>query len=49
MDQYEVTNEQYCQFLNDGNARQWNEKQEIEKQGARFVAKCCKERWPELG
>ena len=46
MDQYEVTNQQYCQFLNDGSARHWNEKQEIEKQGTKFVSKCCKERWP---
>ncbi|MFH1264450.1 MAG: SUMF1/EgtB/PvdO family nonheme iron enzyme [Planctomycetota bacterium] len=46
MDQHEVTNEQYCRFLNDGNARHWNEIEEIEKQGEEFVPKCSRERWP---
>jgi putative intracellular protease/amidase len=46
VDQYEVTNDQYCKFLNDDNARHFSKKQEIERRGDRFVPKCCKERWP---
>ena len=46
MDRYEVTNEQYCEFLNDGHAGHFHDKQEIERRGDRFVPKCCKERWP---
>jgi len=46
LDQYEVTNERYSEFLNDANAGHWNEKQEIVKEGARFVPKPNKERWP---
>ena len=46
IDQYEVTNEQYCEFLNDGYAAHFDVKQEIEKRGDRFVPRCCKERWP---
>jgi iron(II)-dependent oxidoreductase len=46
MDQYEVTNEQYCDFLNDGQSQHFNDKQEIEQRGDRFVPKGCKERWP---
>ena len=46
MDQYEVTNEQYCEFLNDGNGKHWNPKQEIEKKNGKFVPKAGKERWP---
>jgi len=46
MDQYEVTNEQYCQFLNDGHSENYNDKQEIEKHGDRFLPNRSKERWP---
>ena len=46
MDQYEVTNRQYCDFLNDGNAKHWHAKQEIEKIGERFVPKKDRQRWP---
>ncbi len=49
MDQYEVTNEDYCQFLNEGKGKHdehWNEKQDIEKKGDKFVPKEGKERWP---
>ncbi len=46
MDRYEVTNAEYCRFLNDGHARQWNEKQEIENQSGKLVPKPGKERWP---
>jgi formylglycine-generating enzyme required for sulfatase activity len=46
MDQYEVTNEQYCKFLNDGNAQCWNENQEIEKRDGKFAPKPGKERLP---
>ena len=46
IDQYEVTNEQYCDFLNNGDSQHFSDKQEIEKRGDRFVPKCCKERWP---
>ena len=46
IDRYEVTNEQYCEFLNDGYAAHFDVKQEIEKRGDRFVPRCCKERWP---
>lgn len=35
IDQCEVTNGQYCRFLNDGNAKHWNPDQEIENQGVR--------------
>jgi len=48
MDQYEVTNEQYCAFLNAdaAHARFWNDKQEIDNKGGRFVPRAGKERWP---
>lgn len=49
MDQFEVTNEQYCQFLNDGKGKHdqhWNDKQEIDKKDGKFVPKAGKERWP---
>jgi len=46
MDQCEVANEQFCAFLNDGNGKCWNAKQEIEKKGGRFVPKEGKGRWP---
>lgn len=48
MDQYEVTNGQYCEFLNTeaGHARYWNDKQEIEKKDGKFVPKEEKDRWP---
>lgn len=46
MDQCEVTNEQFCEFLNDGDAGHFNDKQEIEKQGDRYLPKTGKERWP---
>lgn len=49
MDQHEVTNEQYCQFLNDGKGQgpqHWNDKQEIDNQGGKFLPKAGKERWP---
>jgi len=48
MDQHEVTNEQYCEFLNADAARatHWYDKQEIEQQDGKFVAKAGKERWP---
>jgi formylglycine-generating enzyme required for sulfatase activity/putative intracellular protease/amidase len=49
MDQYEVTNEQFCEFLNDGHPEHFHHKQEIDKQGERYVPKCCKERWPAHG
>lgn len=46
MDQYEVTNEAFCRFLNDGNGAAWNEQQEIERREETFVAKPGRERWP---
>jgi putative intracellular protease/amidase len=46
MDQCEVTNRQYCQFLNEGNAEHWNPDQEIEKQDAKYAPKPGKEEWP---
>jgi len=46
MDQYEVTNGEYCRFLNDGNAKSWNADQEIEKQDGKFAPKPGKEKWP---
>jgi len=46
MDQYEVTNTEYCAFLNDGNGKHWNADQEIEKQGDQFVPKSGMNRWP---
>lgn len=53
MDQYEVTNEQYCAFLNDrgedgksDHTKYWNDKQEIEKKDDKFVPKADKARWP---
>jgi len=49
VDQYEVTNEQFCEFLNDDHSEHFNDKQEVERQGDRFVPKCCKGRWPVYG
>jgi hypothetical protein len=48
MDQYEVTNEQYCEFLNAdaGHAKFWNDNQEIEKKEGKFAPKADKQRWP---
>jgi len=46
MDQHEVTNAQFCEFLSDGHAACWNKEQEIEKKGGKFVPKPDKERWP---
>ena len=46
MDQCEVTNSQFCRFLNDGNARHWNADQEIEKQNNKFVPWPDKAQWP---
>ncbi|MBL7040680.1 MAG: SUMF1/EgtB/PvdO family nonheme iron enzyme [Pirellulaceae bacterium] len=48
MDQYEVTNGEYCRFLNadTAHAKHWNDKQEIEKHDGKFVAKAGKRRWP---
>lgn len=48
MDRHEVTNGQYCAFLNADAAhvKHWNDKQEIEKQGGKFVVRPGKERWP---
>ena len=46
MDRYEVTNERYCQFLNDGNAKHWKADQEIEKQDGKFAPRPGKEDWP---
>ena len=46
MDQHEVTNGQYCQFLNDGNAMHWNVDQEIGKKDDRFASEPGKEQWP---
>lgn len=49
MDQYEVTNEQYCRFLNDGKGKydqHWNENQDIQRKEGLFVPKAGKERWP---
>lgn len=53
MDQYEVTNEQYCAFLNDrgedgksDHTRHWNDQQEIEKKDGKFVPRVGKARWP---
>lgn len=46
MDRYEVTNEKFCQFLDDGNARHWNADQEIEKRNDKYVPKPGRERWP---
>ncbi|MBI5393922.1 MAG: SUMF1/EgtB/PvdO family nonheme iron enzyme [Verrucomicrobia bacterium] len=46
MDQREVTTAQFCEFLNAGNAKHWNEKQEIGKRDGRFAPQAGKERWP---
>jgi len=46
MDRYEVTNAEYCRFLNDGNGKHWNPNQEIEKRDGRFVPKPGKKPWP---
>lgn len=46
MDRYEVTNAEYCRFLNDGNATHWHGDQEIAQQEGRFVPKPGKEQWP---
>ncbi|OQB85412.1 MAG: Serine/threonine-protein kinase pkn1 [Planctomycetes bacterium ADurb.Bin126] len=46
MDQYEVTNERFCEFLNDAHPEHFNDKQEIQRQGDRFVPKRGKEQWP---
>lgn len=46
VDRYEVTNEEYCKFLNDGNAQRWDENQEIEKRDGKFAPKPGKERLP---
>jgi len=46
MDRYEVTNEQYCDFLNDGNEKHWNEKQDIERKEGKFVPQRERARWP---
>jgi len=46
MDQYEVTNDQYCAFLNDGHSQHFHTSQEIERRGVQFVPKSGRERWP---
>jgi formylglycine-generating enzyme required for sulfatase activity len=48
MDRYEVSNEQYCEFLNADarHAQFWNDKQEIERKDGKFVPKADKRRWP---
>ena len=48
MDQYEVTNQQYCRFLNadTAHATHWNDKQEIQQQDGKFAAKAGADRWP---
>ena len=46
IDRYEVTNQDYCEFLNDGNAGYWNARQEIHKADGKFVPKTDKHRWP---
>lgn len=48
MDRYEVTNHEYCQFLNANPERAgfWNEKQEIERIDGKFCPKPGKEKWP---
>ena len=46
MDPWEVTNAEYCRFLNDGNGDHWNPDQEIVKRGDKFVVKAGRERWP---
>jgi len=38
MDRYEVTNLQFCRFLNDGSAAHWNVDQEIQKKGDRAAS-----------
>jgi putative intracellular protease/amidase len=46
IDQHEVTNQQYCRFLNDGNAKHWNGDQEIARKNDAFVPNEGKECWP---
>lgn len=46
VDQYEVTNARFSEFLNDGHAQHFSDKQEIESRGDRFVPRSGKERWP---
>jgi len=48
MDQHEVTNQQYCRFLNDKSEHSecWNDRQEIERIDGKFVPKRGREQWP---
>lgn len=46
IDRYEVTNEEFCRFLNDGHPECWFKDQEIEKSDGRFAPKQGKDRWP---
>ncbi len=49
IDRREVTNRQYCRFLNAGHADCWNKNQEIEKRDGRFVPVEGKQCWPVYG
>ncbi len=51
IDRYKVTNEEYCQFLNDGNAGYWNSapwSNITREAGGRFIVHPDKAKWPAI-